>query len=114
MDGGPPALPGGNLRLERRGSDKVRIGDRTLDLVRYSVAGLIWGRESLWLDADGGLAAMVGVDAEVDHFEAVRDDCEDAPAAILAPSGRRGKAGPARLTRRTGPPPNGATPPVHA
>jgi imidazolonepropionase-like amidohydrolase len=109
-----PALPGGTLRLERRGTDKVRLGDKTLELVRYSLAGLIWGRESLWLDADGGLAAMVGVDAEFDHFEAVRDDCEDALATFVALAAGDGMHALADLAGKLSPPRKGPLALVHA
>jgi hypothetical protein len=39
----------------------------------YTVAGLIWGQECLWIDDDRNLTALVSIDAEFDHFEAVRD-----------------------------------------
>lgn len=38
----------------------------------YTVAGLIWGEESLWLDDTENLVALISTDAEFDHFEAVR------------------------------------------
>jgi hypothetical protein len=39
----------------------------------YTVAGLIWGQESLWMDDSRNLVALVSTDAEFDHFEAVRE-----------------------------------------
>ncbi|ADW70803.1 amidohydrolase family protein [Granulicella tundricola] len=39
----------------------------------YTVGGLIWGQESLWMDEAQDLAALVSIDAEFDHFEALRD-----------------------------------------
>jgi hypothetical protein len=39
----------------------------------YTVDGLIWGQESLWLDDTQNLLALVSTDAEFDHFEAVRE-----------------------------------------
>jgi imidazolonepropionase-like amidohydrolase len=42
----------------------------------YTVAGLIWGQESLWLDDARNLVALVSTDAEFDHFEAVRQPFE--------------------------------------
>ncbi len=39
----------------------------------YTVSGLIWGQESLWMDEAQDLAALVSIDAEFDHFEALRD-----------------------------------------
>ena len=42
----------------------------------YTVGGLIWGEESLWMDGAGNLVALVSTDAEFDHFEAVRQEDE--------------------------------------
>ena len=39
----------------------------------YTVSGLIWGRECLWIDDAQNLIALVSTDAEFDHFEAVRE-----------------------------------------
>jgi hypothetical protein len=42
----------------------------------YTVGGLIWGQESLWIDDAQNLIALVSTDAEFDHFEAVRQPYE--------------------------------------
>ena len=42
----------------------------------YTVSGLIWGQESLWMDDSQNLMALVSADAEFDHFEAVREPYE--------------------------------------
>ena len=39
----------------------------------YTVSGLIWGQEALWIDDATDLIALVSTDAEFDHFEAVRE-----------------------------------------
>ncbi len=39
----------------------------------FTVSGLIWGQECLWMDDAGRLTALVSTDAEFDHFEAVRE-----------------------------------------
>ena len=39
----------------------------------YTVSGLIWGQETLWMDDATDLVALVSTDAEFDHFEAVRE-----------------------------------------
>ncbi|MES2390208.1 MAG: amidohydrolase family protein [Acidobacteriota bacterium] len=39
----------------------------------YTVSGLIWGQEALWLDDATNLVALVSTDAEFDHFEAIRE-----------------------------------------
>ena len=67
----------GELSIEDRGSDEFAAGDGKVHLERFSVSGLVWGRETLWLDSQSRLAALVTVDGEQDHFEAVRPDLED-------------------------------------
>jgi len=42
----------------------------------YTVSGLIWGQESLWMDDAQNLIALVSTDAEFDHFEAIREPYE--------------------------------------
>src|SRR5439155_1612185 len=69
-----PLLPHGAARIEPRGRDAVDVNGQKISFDRYSVGGVIWGRESLWCDDAGRLAALVSVDAEFDHFEAVRPD----------------------------------------
>jgi imidazolonepropionase-like amidohydrolase len=39
----------------------------------YTVSGLIWGQECLWLDDAQNLVALISIDAEFDHFEALRE-----------------------------------------
>jgi imidazolonepropionase-like amidohydrolase len=80
-------FPTGEVRIEDRGHDEVQIGGKPLSLERYSVAGLIWGRETLWLDSDKQLAAVVTVDAEFDHFESVREGLEPALPSLVARAG---------------------------
>ena len=50
---------------------KLTVEGHLLD--GYTVSGLIWGQESLWMDDAQDLAALVSIDAEFDHFEALRD-----------------------------------------
>src|SRR5437762_948198 len=69
-----PLLPHGAARIEPRGRDAVDVNGQKISFDRYSVGGVIWGRESLWCDDAGRLVALVSVDAEFDHFEAVRPD----------------------------------------
>jgi imidazolonepropionase-like amidohydrolase len=99
--------PTGEVRIERRGSDTVSLGDKKVALDRYSVAGLIWGRETAWLDANHNLVTVVTVDAEFDHFEALRDGFETALTQLVSIAGRDEMAELAQLGanlpgRRTG------------
>ena len=75
--GAVATLPGGSVHIEERGVDTVSVNGRDIVLRRLGVAGLIWGRETLWFDGDR-LAAAVTTDAEFDHFEALRDEYESA------------------------------------
>lgn len=51
-------------------------GDLTVEgtlLHGYVLTGLIWGSETLWIDDRQQLEALVSIDGEFDHFEAVRE-----------------------------------------
>lgn len=80
-------LPSGSVRIEARGQDNVSVDGETIPLQRYTVKGLIWGRETLWMDAHHNLAAVVTTDAEFDHFEAVRDGFESALGEFVGRAG---------------------------
>ena len=77
-------LPQGVVRIQDRGSQTVDINGKPVKVERYSVQGLIWGMEVLWMDSANNLAALVSTDAEFDHFEAVRDDYEPALSSFVA------------------------------
>ena len=79
--GSPPqltTLPSGSVKIESRGTDTIHVGGKDEKLDRYTVEGLIWGRETLWFDANRNLVASITTDAEFDHFEAIRDGYESA------------------------------------
>ncbi len=71
-----PLLPQGDVRIAAAGPLQVDLAGRKETLDGYTVSGLIWGVESLWLNADHQLVALISTDAEFDHFEAVRDGYE--------------------------------------
>ena len=75
-------LPSGTVRIQDRGSQIMQVKGRDVKVERYTVQGLIWGMETLWMDSDNNLAALVSTDAEFDHFEAVRDDYESALSLV--------------------------------
>jgi imidazolonepropionase-like amidohydrolase len=79
-------LPRGEVVIERRGTDTFEVGGKRVDLARYSIGGLIWGRETAWFDAAHRLVALVTVDAEFDRFEAVRDGYQSALPQFVAKS----------------------------
>src|SRR5262249_54928136 len=45
-------LPNGAVKIEPRGADTIRIGAKDEKLDRYTIEGLIWGRETLWFDTN--------------------------------------------------------------
>lgn len=79
-----PLLPGGSARIELRGRDTVTAHGKQVRLERYSIEGVAWGRETVWFDDAGQLVALVGADAELDRFEAVREGYESALALFVA------------------------------
>jgi hypothetical protein len=51
--GTPDALatfPSGSVRIEHRGHDTVDVAGKATVLDRYAVSGLVWGRETVWLE----------------------------------------------------------------
>ncbi len=83
-----PVFPSGEVQIQDRGTESFQIGDRSVQLQRYNVRGLIWGMETLWMDKDRNLAALVSTDAEFDHFEAVREGYESALPKFVASAAR--------------------------
>jgi imidazolonepropionase-like amidohydrolase len=100
--------PGGQVTIESRGSDKIKIGEKEIELQRYSVSGIIWGREALWLDADQNLVAAITIDAEFDHFEALREGYESALPVFVTKAAADGMAALADVARRLSPERKGA------
>src|SRR5437763_1391110 len=56
-------LPAGEVRLWQRGTDQLpgHAGER---LTSYTVKGVTWGDETVWLNSQGEIAAEVGGEAE--------------------------------------------------
>src|SRR3984957_1801746 len=85
-------FPSGRVKIEPRGHDTVTIGGKDESLDRYTVEGLIGGRETLWFDSKRNLAAAVTIDAEFDHFEAIREGYESALGKFVGIAGADGMA----------------------
>lgn len=69
------------LEIEPRGHDEIAINYQTVHLTRYTVANLMFGREILWMDADGNLAAAMTFAGGL-PLEAVRSEYESALAVL--------------------------------
>jgi len=69
-------LPSAHVKITARGKDMISVNGKGEALQRYTVEGLIWGRETLWFNEHRDLVAAITTDAEFDHFEAVLDSYE--------------------------------------
>jgi imidazolonepropionase-like amidohydrolase len=100
--GSPPqlaTLPRGQVKIEPRGSDTVSIDGKEQKFDRFTIEGLIWGRETLWFDANRNLVAAVTTDAEFDHFEAIREGYESGLGTFVGLAGSDGMAALAEISK---------------
>jgi len=70
-------FPAGVLTIEDRGADEFSQKGAKVALERFSISDLAWGRETLWLDAQNRLVALITVDGEYDHFEGIKPEYEE-------------------------------------
>ncbi len=77
-----PGLPANDVFVEPRGREAIRIGANLVTLERYAIDGVVWGRETAWLDEKGSLAAAITRAGGL-SFEAVRDDLEPALSGFV-------------------------------
>jgi imidazolonepropionase-like amidohydrolase len=94
-----PTLPNGSVKIEPRCQDTIHLASKDETLDRYTVEGLIWGRETLWFDPQRNLVAAVSTDAEFDHFEAIRDGYESALGDFVSKAGADGMKALAELSK---------------
>ena len=94
-----PVFPSGSVKIEPRGQDTIRVSGTDERFNRFTVEGLIWGRETLWFDARQNLVAAVTTDAEFDHFEAIRDGYENALGDFVGKAGADGMSALAEISK---------------
>jgi hypothetical protein len=94
-------LPAGEVKIQDRGLETIEVDGRSVQMERYTVRGLIWGMETLWMDGKDNLAALVSTDAEFDHFEAVREEYEPALVKFVASAARDQMASLSELSQGT-------------
>jgi hypothetical protein len=70
-------FPAGMLTIEDRGADDFSLKGTKVTLERLSISDLAWGRETLWLNAQNQLIALITVDGEYDHFEGIKPQYEE-------------------------------------
>jgi imidazolonepropionase-like amidohydrolase len=102
-------LPGKRVKIEARGKDTIAVQGKEETLDRYTVEGLIWGRETLWFNEHRDLVAAITTDAEFDHFEAVLDGYESALGSFVSRAGADGMASLAEMSQKIAGSASGAT-----
>ncbi|HMK39613.1 MAG TPA: amidohydrolase family protein [Bacteroidota bacterium] len=94
-----PTVPGVAVRIEPRGYDTVETTAGRAILRRFTVEGLIWGCETIWLDNGEHVAALVSTDAEFDHFEAAAEPYESSLGKFVGRAGTDQMAALAEFSR---------------
>src|SRR5512143_33096 len=95
-----PLFPSGKVSFESRGKEKATNDDgKEVLLDRFALTGLEWGRETVWFDSEGRLAALKAVDAEFDHFEATRTGYWQALSMFVASAASDGMASLREISR---------------
>jgi imidazolonepropionase-like amidohydrolase len=77
-----PGLPIDDVTIELRGREAIRVGSHTVTLDRFSIDGVVWGRETMWLDESGAFAAAITRAGGL-SFEGVRDDLDEALVSFV-------------------------------
>jgi imidazolonepropionase-like amidohydrolase len=93
-----PGEPLNEVRVEHRGRDEVRAGGRVVALDRYTLEGVVWGRETLWLSESGAFAAAVTRAGGL-TFEGVREDLADALPTFAALAAEEAVSDLGRISR---------------
>jgi imidazolonepropionase-like amidohydrolase len=93
-----PGDPSTEVRITRRGQDDV--GGVALE--RYTVEGVVWGRETLWLDERGAFAAAITRAGGL-SFEGLREDLDSRLPTFVANGIKDGIADLAGIAREVEP-----------
>jgi len=94
-----PGLPTNDVFIEARGREAIRIGSDVVRLDRYVIDGVVWGRETVWLDEHDTLAAAITRAGGL-SFEAVREDLEPALVGFVQRATRDRMADLEAITHR--------------
>ena len=98
-------LPGdadSRIVIAFRGEDQVLTRYRKAKLRRYSVDGVVWGRETVWIDEEGGLAALVSR-IHILPLEAIREDLGEGLSVLQGSSIRDRMADLSAFSKATTP-----------
>ncbi len=78
-----PGEPARDVRIKYIGNDTVDAGGKKMALRRFSIDGIVWGRETVWLDGSDRFAAIVSR-VHILPLEAVREDLKTALPQLQA------------------------------
>jgi imidazolonepropionase-like amidohydrolase len=78
-----PAADAMSAQIRLAGHDGLKINGKTIPLVRYTVANIVFGREILWLNQQGELAALMNFAGGL-PLEVVRKEYEPALSQLVA------------------------------
>jgi imidazolonepropionase-like amidohydrolase len=101
-----PVVPGGpvnDVMIQRRGRDTLDLNGTAVVLDRFAVNGVVWGRESVWLDARGRLAAYTTAGGGGLTLESVRQELAPLYPKLMAIATRDRLADLAALSQRARP-----------
>lgn len=99
---GEAGEPLNEVRIANRGRDEVRVGERIVVLDRYTLEGVVWGRETLWLSESGAFAAAVTRAGGL-TFEGVREELAEALPTLVARAAKEAVADLGRISREARP-----------
>jgi len=94
-----PGGPTNDVIIQIRGRDTLDVNERRVVLERYSVDGVVWGLESVWLDTAGRLAAFTTAGGGGLTLAAVRQELAPLSSRIFAIATRDRLADLERLSR---------------
>ena len=76
-----PGEPTREVRITLAGTDTVAAGGRQVALRRFTVDGIVWGTETVWLDENDRFAAIVSR-VHILPLEAIREDLKESLPAL--------------------------------
>ena len=83
-----PLLPKGEVFVEFRGKDTLKLSGKSINLTRYHLSGKNWrggwGRQTIWLDSENRLIAAVNLGSDIEtNLYAFSDGYESAVSFFL-------------------------------
>jgi hypothetical protein len=100
-------FPDRNVAIQYRGEDTVELFGRRVSLKRYAVSGVLWCRETMWMDSEQRIVALITNYASTDvpmPIQAVRDGYLEALPFFVKQAAEDDEAEFARLADRIAPP----------